>query len=68
MPKKKTTVLLEPETDAPAPVVIGAKGVERMIEIKMNAAEKKEFNSSVKAVKGLVDVVKRMQKEAKKKK
>ena len=50
------------------PVVIGAKGVERIIEIKMNAGEKKEFNSSVKAVKGLVDVVKRMQKEAKKKK
>jgi malate dehydrogenase len=50
------------------PVVIGAKGVERIIEIKMNAAEKKEFNSSVKAVKGLVDVVKRMQKSAKKKK
>ena len=50
------------------PVVIGAKGVERIIEIKMNAAEKKEFNASVKAVKGLVDVVKRMQKSAKKKK
>ncbi len=49
------------------PVVIGAKGVERIIEIKMNAAEKKEFNASVKAVKGLVDVVKRMQKAAKKK-
>jgi len=50
------------------PVVIGTKGVERIIEIKMNAAEKKEFNASVKAVKGLVDVVKRMQKSAKKKK
>ena len=50
------------------PVVIGTNGVERIIEIKMNAAEKKEFNASVKAVKGLVDVVKRMQKSAKKKK
>jgi malate dehydrogenase len=50
------------------PVVIGAKGVERIIEINMNAAEKKQFNSSVGAVRGLVDVVKRLQNKAKKKK
>jgi malate dehydrogenase len=50
------------------PVIIGAKGVERVIEINMNAAEKKQFNSSVGAVRGLVDVVKRLQNKAKKKK
>ena len=48
------------------PVVIGAKGVERIIEIEMNAAEKKEFNASVESVRGLVDVVKKMTAAAKK--
>ena len=47
------------------PVVIGAGGVERIVEITLNAAEKKEFNASVKAVKGLVEVVKKMRKKAK---
>ncbi len=46
------------------PVVIGAGGVERIVEITLNAAEKKEFNASVRAVKGLVDVVKKMRKKA----
>jgi len=46
------------------PVVIGAGGVEKIVEIKLNAAEKKEFNQSVDAVRGLVDVVKRMRREA----
>jgi malate dehydrogenase len=50
------------------PVVIGAGGVEKVIEISLNAAEKKEFNASVDAVKGLVDVVKRMRAENAKKK
>ncbi|MEE8334428.1 MAG: malate dehydrogenase [Alphaproteobacteria bacterium] len=50
------------------PVVIGAGGVEKIVEIKLNAAEKKEFNSSVAAVRGLVDVVKRLQRAAKRKK
>lgn len=40
------------------PVVIGAGGVERIIEIKMNAREKKMFNKSVAAVTGLVDACK----------
>jgi len=48
------------------PVVIGAGGVERVIEIDLNAAEKKAFDASVAAVRGLVDVVKRMQGAAKK--
>ena len=50
------------------PVVIGAKGVERIVEIKLNPAEKKEFMASVEAVRGLVADVKRLQKASKKKK
>jgi malate dehydrogenase len=49
------------------PVVIGAGGVEKVIEIKLNAAEKKEFDASVGAVKGLVDVVRRMRSKSAKK-
>ncbi|MEX2455653.1 MAG: malate dehydrogenase [Rhodospirillaceae bacterium] len=48
------------------PVVIGAKGIERIVEIKLDAEEKKQFDSSVKAVKGLVEVVKKMDRKAKK--
>ena len=50
------------------PVVIGAGGVEKIVEITLNAAEKKAFNQSVDAVRGLVDVVKRMRREAARKK
>ncbi|EKE78340.1 malate dehydrogenase [Oceanibaculum indicum] len=42
------------------PVVIGAKGVERIVEIELNADEKKMFDHSVGAVKALVEVVKNM--------
>ena len=42
------------------PVVIGAGGVERIVEIDLAAAEKKMFQNSVNAVKGLVDVVLRL--------
>ena len=42
------------------PVVIGAKGVERIVEIKMAADEKAAFRKSVKAVKGLVAATKKM--------
>ena len=42
------------------PVVIGAKGVERIIEIDLNATEKKAFQKSVGAVKSLVDAVVRL--------
>ena len=45
------------------PVVIGAKGVERIIQINLNADEKKEFRNSVSAVRGLVNVVKRLDKK-----
>ncbi|MEQ8246460.1 MAG: malate dehydrogenase [Alphaproteobacteria bacterium] len=42
------------------PVVIGAKGVERIVEIDLSAAEKKMFNNSVDSVKGLIKVVQRI--------
>jgi malate dehydrogenase len=37
------------------PVVIGAKGVEKIVEVEMNEAEKAMFQKSVASVKGLVD-------------
>jgi len=42
------------------PVVIGAKGVERVVEIKLDAKEKSMFSKSVKAVKGLLDACKKI--------
>src|SRR5579864_3145621 len=42
------------------PVVIGAQGVERIVEISMNAAEKAEFDKSVAAVRTLCDVGKKL--------
>jgi malate dehydrogenase len=37
------------------PVVIGAKGVERVVELELAGAERTEFDKSVAAVKGLVE-------------
>ena len=37
------------------PVVIGSKGVEKVVEISMNASEKKMFNQSVASVRGLLN-------------
>jgi malate dehydrogenase len=37
------------------PVIIGANGVEKIIEIDLNAAERQMFTKSVEAVKGLID-------------
>jgi malate dehydrogenase len=37
------------------PVVLGAKGVERIVEIELNGAEKSMLDKSVGAVRGLVD-------------
>ncbi len=45
------------------PVVIGAKGVERIVEIKLDRDEKKAFNDSVGAVKGLIDATKKIMKK-----
>jgi len=42
------------------PVVIGAKGVEKVVEIKLNAGEKKAFDKSVGAVKGLIAACKKI--------
>jgi malate dehydrogenase len=43
------------------PVVIGAKGVERVVEINLYAGEKAMFDKSVGAGKALVEVVRKMQ-------
>jgi malate dehydrogenase len=37
------------------PVVIGGKGVERVVELELTSAERAEFDKSVASVKGLVD-------------
>ncbi len=42
------------------PVVIGANGVEKIVEIELNAEEKKMFEHSANAVKGLVDACKQI--------
>jgi len=42
------------------PVVIGAKGVEKVVEISMNKSEKKEFDNSVKSVKELIAACKKL--------
>ena len=42
------------------PVVIGAKGVERIVEIELNGAERAEFEKSVAAVQGLVEACKKI--------
>lgn len=48
------------------PVVIGEKGVERIIDIKLNADERKKFRKSVNAVKNLIKEVERIEKSSKK--
>ena len=42
------------------PVVIGAKGVEKVIEFPMDAGEKAMFEKSVGAVRGLLDACKKL--------
>ncbi|MEQ1673149.1 MAG: malate dehydrogenase, partial [Hyphomicrobium sp.] len=43
------------------PVVIGANGVEKVIELELNADEKVMFDKSLASVKGLVDACKTIQ-------
>src|SRR5205814_654630 len=43
------------------PVVIGAGGVERVVEIALDGAEKALFDKSVSAVRGLIDEVRKIQ-------
>ena len=42
------------------PVVIGSKGVERVVEIELNSAERGMFEKSVQSVQGLVDACKKI--------
>ena len=52
------------------PVVIGAGGIEKIVEIKLNADEQKAFDTSVAAVKKLIDesqaILAKVEAEAKK--
>ena len=43
------------------PVVIGEKGVERVVEIKLDAGERAGFRKSVKAVQGLLDACRKIE-------
>ena len=45
------------------PIVIGKRGVEKILELKLNSLEKKQFNHSVKAVKKLTDLASKLIKE-----
>jgi len=42
------------------PVVIGAKGVERVVEIELNGNERAMFEKSAQAVQGLVEACKKI--------
>ena len=42
------------------PVVIGKKGVEKILEVKLTSMEKKQFNYSVKSVKELINKCKKL--------
>jgi malate dehydrogenase len=42
------------------PVVIGAKGVERIVEIELNSGERAMFEKSAASVQGLVDACKKI--------
>jgi malate dehydrogenase len=46
------------------PVVIGAEGVERIVEIALDGDEKAAFDKSVAAVRGLVEAAKKIQADA----
>ena len=50
------------------PVVIGAKGVERIVEIKLNASEKSSFQRSAKAVRDLIKDCEKLEKAERRKK
>jgi malate dehydrogenase len=48
------------DTYVGVPVVIGAGGVEKVVEIALNSAEQKAFEKSVGAVEGLIDACKKI--------
>ena len=45
------------------PVIIGSRGVEKIIELKLNSSEKKQFNKSVNAVKNLTKLADKLLKK-----
>jgi len=45
------------------PVIIGKKGVEKILELKLTASEKKQFNNSIKSVKSLTDLASKLVKK-----
>ena len=47
------------------PVIIGKKGVEKIVELKLNSTEKKQFNNSVKAVRNLTNLAAKLIKKNK---
>ena len=49
------------------PVIIGSKGVERIVEVKFSPEERSDFRKSVKAVENLVKITKKLQRESGKK-
>ena len=42
------------------PVVIGAKGVERIVEVDLNGGEKTAFEKSAASVQGLIEACKKI--------
>ena len=42
------------------PVIIGSKGVERIVEIELNSAERGMFEKSAQAVQGLIEACKKI--------
>lgn len=42
------------------PVIIGKKGVEKILQLKLNSSEKKQFNNSVKAVRNLTALAEKL--------
>ncbi len=51
------------DTYVGVPVVLGAGGVERIVEISLSKSEQKAFDKSVDAVKGLVKITKKLMKK-----
>jgi len=51
-------------TGVGVPVIIGAKGVEKIIEVQFTAEEKAMFDKSVAAVKAMCDVAKNLKASA----
>ena len=45
---------------AGVPVIIGNKGVEKIVELKLTNEEKSDFNKSIKAVKDLFEAAKKI--------